>query len=209
MMWGRRPRRPDNGRMRRLALALVLIASPRVFACSCITSGESVSLAQIKTQYPIVFSGVVESIDDSDIKRIRSLSREEQIAAFSHNQPALHVTFRTMQVWRSDTAVTNRFVVDTGQGGGDCGYPFHEGQSYLVFARRISDGRVTTSICSATVSLICAWDRIEELGPADKTYETIDRQHLIAREDPYTPYWMDCVKPAALNGERNLTMNKH
>lgn len=41
-------------------------------------------------------------------------------------------------------------VVYTGSGGGDCGYPFVVGTSYLVYAGVGSDGRLSTSICSGT-----------------------------------------------------------
>jgi hypothetical protein len=42
-------------------------------------------------------------------------------------------------------------VVYTGGGGGDCGYPFVAGSSYLVYASGgASDGRLHTSICSPT-----------------------------------------------------------
>lgn len=34
-----------------------------------------------------------------------------------------------------------------------CGFAFRPGESYLVFARRLDDGTLMTSICSATVRL--------------------------------------------------------
>ena len=121
--------------------------------------------------------------------------------------PALHVKFRTMELWRADTATTNTFELTTGFGGGDCGYPFQEGKAYVVFAYRANDGQLGTGICSKTAPLVCT--DLEELGPPVKTYETVDRAHLIAREQPYKSYWMNCIKPAVLITDRNLTMNKH
>jgi hypothetical protein len=41
-------------------------------------------------------------------------------------------------------------VVYTGSGGGDCGYPFVVGTSYLVYAGVGSDGRLSTGICNGT-----------------------------------------------------------
>jgi len=44
----------------------------------------------------------------------------------------------------------SQVTVETGYGGGDCGYPFEIGQSYLVYAHRTPEGHLTTSICSRT-----------------------------------------------------------
>src|SRR5216684_8180943 len=41
-------------------------------------------------------------------------------------------------------------VVYTGSGGGDCGYPFVVGTSYLVYAGAGPDGRLSTGTCSGT-----------------------------------------------------------
>jgi hypothetical protein len=41
-------------------------------------------------------------------------------------------------------------AVRTGHGGGDCGFDFKEGRSYLVYAYRHRDGWLTASICSRT-----------------------------------------------------------
>ncbi|HEY7403202.1 MAG TPA: hypothetical protein VIB39_06750 [Candidatus Angelobacter sp.] len=43
--------------------------------------------------------------------------------------------------------------VETGLGGGDCGFPFEQGESYLVFAWKESDGALSTGICSGTAKL--------------------------------------------------------
>ena len=40
--------------------------------------------------------------------------------------------------------------VATGMGGGDCGFDFEVGKSYFVYARRMEDGSLSTSICSRT-----------------------------------------------------------
>jgi len=40
--------------------------------------------------------------------------------------------------------------VETGAGGGDCGYEFSWGEKYLIYAHRQKDGSLTTSICTRT-----------------------------------------------------------
>jgi hypothetical protein len=46
--------------------------------------------------------------------------------------------------------VDDTLEVYTGNGGGDCGFAFAKGKSYLVYARRGTDGRLTTGICART-----------------------------------------------------------
>jgi hypothetical protein len=51
-----------------------------------------------------------------------------------------------------------RVKVLTGMGDSDCGFDFEKGKDYLVFAERVADGTLFTSICSGTASL-------EDSGP--------------------------------------------
>jgi hypothetical protein len=67
------------------------------------------------------------------------------------------------------------FELFTGFGSGDCGVPFTDGETYLVFAGRDDKtGRWTTSICAETTKIewaeqslraLRAWKRGEELKP--------------------------------------------
>ena len=56
----------------------------------------------------------------------------------------------------------NRIEVVTGRGGGDCGYTFRRGDTYLVYAHR-RDGakRLYTGICSRTQALSDATEDLE------------------------------------------------
>jgi hypothetical protein len=54
-------------------------------------------------------------------------------------------------------------VVYTGWGGGDCGYEFQVGSSYLVYAGGQTD--LGTSICSRTADLGHAQADLAVLGP--------------------------------------------
>ena len=45
--------------------------------------------------------------------------------------------------------------VQTGLGGGDCGFPFHMGRTYLVYADQdVESGALETSFCSRTAPLV-------------------------------------------------------
>ena len=51
--------------------------------------------------------------------------------------------------------------VVTGQGGGDCGYPFQVGVDYVVYARRNAEGQLETGICSRTRTLAQAAEDLD------------------------------------------------
>lgn len=62
------------------------------------------------------------------------------------------VRFNVVEAFRG--VQTAQAEVITGWGGGDCGYGFESGQSYIVYAYRSEkDKRLYTSICSRTRSL--------------------------------------------------------
>ena len=198
--------------MKRIVLAVLLLLSARAaLACSCVgrpTVEQDFKFADL------VFAGVVESIEDPGGDRIRALPEYEQRAAW---QAAGHgwgpdrgnkVTFRVLQWWKGED-LGKSVVIWTGYGGGDCGYPVEKGQSFLVFARRTPTNLLTMSICSRTSALVCATEDVEALGDPIKQYEKFDRETLIAREQPYTPYWRPCIQNALLIGERGLSMDRH
>ncbi|WP_052574125.1 hypothetical protein [Haloferula sp. BvORR071] len=53
--------------------------------------------------------------------------------------------------------------IHTGFGGGDCGYHFEEGKSYLIYANRSDDGRLNTGICLRTALLQNVGEEVLEL----------------------------------------------
>jgi hypothetical protein len=71
----------------------------------------------------------------------------------------------TVQVTKSIKGhVHGDITVTTGTGGGDCGYDFVEGESYLFYAYKGKDGRLSTNICTRTQPLQDAGDEILELA---------------------------------------------
>jgi hypothetical protein len=59
------------------------------------------------------------------------------------------VHFAVEESFRGTLQPDTEAVVDTGHGGGDCGYPFVVGMTYLVYADS-ANGRLGTGICSQT-----------------------------------------------------------
>jgi len=58
------------------------------------------------------------------------------------------VTVRATAVYRGPKQ--ERFEVKTGLGGGDCGFDFETGESYLIYATRNDKGTLLTDMCSHT-----------------------------------------------------------
>ncbi len=113
------------------AASVLALLFPRLAsACQCI---GDVPLCQSFWQADAVFSGEVLSFENIDPKQV--LSRR-----------VAHV--RVDRVWRGQ--VQGTIEVTTGAGGGDCGYSFRRGSTYLVYAYRTQDGKLTTNICSPT-----------------------------------------------------------
>jgi hypothetical protein len=106
-------------------------------------SPPAIALAQVEA----VFSGVVlRSSEPRDL-----------------GQPdpwPVQVTFQVTRRWKGPVADT--LVIRTGEGGGDCGFPFQVGAEYLVYAS--GKDALYTSICHRTRLLLAAKEDLEALG---------------------------------------------
>ena len=130
-----------NGRSSGLVLlifnAVVLgsVFGGEAAACSCMFGGVAPCQEYWKTD--AVFAGTVVGISkvtvtDGNYKSEKRLVRLAVIEAFRGVQEA-------------------RVEVITGWGGGDCGYAFEDGETYLVYAHRAENGkRLYTGICTRT-----------------------------------------------------------
>jgi 5-hydroxyisourate hydrolase-like protein (transthyretin family) len=76
--------------------------------------------------------------------------------------PRRRVVFAIERAFRGVQDAT--VEVTTGMGGGDCGYEFKDGQRYVVYAHRSSDGRLVTGICTRTRLASQAADDLTFLG---------------------------------------------
>lgn len=59
--------------------------------------------------------------------------------------------------------------IDTGLGGGDCGYSFQPGEAYLIYARGDKAGRYSTGICNRTRPLSQAAEDLDYLRTTART----------------------------------------
>jgi hypothetical protein len=60
------------------------------------------------------------------------------------------VTFKVNEAFTGVANDTKQISIETGLGGGDCGYAFERGVEYLVYAHRTRAGGLGTGTCSRT-----------------------------------------------------------
>lgn len=135
---------------RLISVAAVLILAARAAdACTC---EANLPICETLWRTPAVFSAVI-----LDITPLPN-------PAGGDFRPYRTVRMQVEQAWRGD--VSGVVEVQTGAGGGDCGYDFMRGGRYLVFAEN-RGGRLSVSICSGTKLLADAADDLAYLRTAN------------------------------------------
>jgi hypothetical protein len=146
-----------------ISLFFVIFIDPSpVSACSCITPG---SPAEEFTEQDAVFAGKVIRIVDNYAPYFSTIdsvlhtlgSQRSLFGYFFLKDERLYgfdVFFKVLNSWKG---VEKTFIkVNTGRGGGDCGYSFILDQEYLVYASYaygIPNNYWVTSICSRNAIL--------------------------------------------------------
>jgi hypothetical protein len=129
-------------------VALLLLAGVEGFACTCALPFPNPPLQkQVRTalnESRAVFSGkVLEVTEDPQTFYVT-------------------VRLRVERVWKGSPREDVRIF--TGRGGGDCGYRFEVGRSYLVYAYKWREGELGTNICQRTAKLSEASGDLRVLG---------------------------------------------
>jgi hypothetical protein len=109
---------------------------------------------------PAVFSGRVLDI--------QSKQAQSDIGQFTYERKL--VKFAVEDAFRGVQASTVEVL--TGQGGGDCGYNFEQGRSYLVYAHKNETGEMSTGICTRTRPIEKAAEDLEFIRGIDKMSPT-------------------------------------
>ena len=126
-------------------------------ACSCV---EPNPRCQTVWNTPDIFVGQVLAIDTAPADTVPFLPRRVRI--------------RTAEVFRGGAG--GEVDIWTGQGGGDCGYGFKAGATYLIYAYRDTEtGRLATGICSRTQPLSSAAEDLEYLRSSAKSTARLGR----------------------------------
>lgn len=128
-----------------LLIAYLAFGAEAGLACTCVPSkgpAEDLKLAAA------VFSGKVVEI--------RRHKRGGDIFA------RVEAVLRVERVWKGVEATT--VSVFTASHSATCGYGFKEGRTYLVYAHKDAEGRLSTGICWRTRRLKDAGKDLRELG---------------------------------------------
>ena len=133
--------------------ALVAILPVVAEACSCFSGFP---LCQTYWDTPAVFSGTVTRVEEIRVRAGRP------DAYYSKRRVLISVeeSFRGY--------VSGVVQIATGAGGGDCGYNFEEGRSYLVYAYKNEEGQLSSGICSRTRPIEKAEEDLEFIRELDK-----------------------------------------
>lgn len=140
-------------------MCMVIIGSfPAVTsACSC---AQLPSVGEELERSKAVFSGKV-----LDIKEKKSLQ------GFPNNS----VLFEVMENWKG--AEQSQVIITTGQGDGDCGIDFTEGNEYLVYANESTmygAKSLGSIICDRTDLLSASKEDLAVLGQGQSPIEEVD-----------------------------------
>lgn len=130
-------------------IGLLAVNPAPAYACSCVMPGTP---QEEMENAAAVFSGTVVDIESADY--------------------GYEVTLQVANAWKN---IDSSFVtVRTGMGGGDCGFNFVEGETYMVYAvdSYSNPGELEVTICSLT-SLLADAD-VSSLGEAIAIETTAD-----------------------------------
>lgn len=130
-------------------VSIVTIFIPsNVYACSCV---QPLTVEAEFSRSEAVFAGRV-----LEVKENRNLSGSVTKSAL----------FEIRQIWKGGSE--SQIIIQTGGGGGDCGYHFEEGKEYLVYAHRSTmygdEEQLVTIICDRTKVLAQAQVDLAILG---------------------------------------------
>ncbi|HSI34441.1 MAG: hypothetical protein ACAI43_23390 [Phycisphaerae bacterium] len=123
-------------------VALLSAAVPAALACKCAPPPPP---AEAMGKCDAVFLGKVTAVERGD--------------------RGIRVTIAVEKSWKGDARA--ELVVTTGMGGGDCGYGFQQGKSYVVYAYARDTG-LSTGTCSRTCHIDDAGEDLKALGEGKK-----------------------------------------
>ncbi|MBP1994394.1 hypothetical protein [Paenibacillus eucommiae] len=153
-----------------LVVSFMAIFSPApAYACSC-AMPQTVE-AQFNHSEAVFAGRVIE------VKEDRSLGGRISKSAL----------FELSQIWKGGSE--SQLIIQTGSGGGDCGYNFEEGKDYLVYAHpstMYSDKEaLVTIICDRTNVIDQAQEDLAILGKGKAPTEHVNLKGEFDRAHPY------------------------
>jgi hypothetical protein len=129
----------------RILFLLGFLAAP-AWGCSCAVSPTGNPPCQSAWQYDAVFNGMVTEIAEPGLPIAPPVAPVAPPLPF----PQRKVLFKITEVLAGLDPKQQEIVIETGLGGGDCGYGFRRGVDYIVYASKKPGGAFSTAICSPT-----------------------------------------------------------
>ena len=151
-----------------IVVAVFLWRPTDAAACSCVMPPPP---DQALNDASAVFSGEVIDISDN-VKIINGYGKT--------------IRFQVDESWKG--IEDGEVAINTGNGGGDCGFEFEVGKSYLVYAVKsdmYSPNTLTTTICNRTVQLANANDDLIALGEGEKFFS--ENTEVVGKSGSF--YW--------------------
>ena len=137
-------------------LTILVLSSVDALACTCelplrnLTLKQKVNEARKKSK--ALFAGqVLEVTANADVQSVV-------------------VRFKVQRSWKNLPAKEVSIV--TGRGGGDCGYAFSVGETYLVYAYSIASKSLGTNICQRTAKITDVREDLEILGKGREPHKS-------------------------------------
>lgn len=126
----------------------------------------------------VIFEGVVEK----QVIEAGPIGAPSNAMSMTPNAMHRVVTILVKRVYKG--VAQGEVTLFTGMGTGDCGYDFHTGNEYLVFASTIAGGALFTSICTGT-------DLVEHSEPEVRLLpnEPPTTDDLLDAQKYYEKYW--------------------
>jgi hypothetical protein len=126
-------------------LAVMLLSASSGISCTC---APKLSVARALSLSDAVFVGRVIARHDA------------RVEILSGNTSGFSFVFEVEKLYKG--TVSGEIAVVTGNGRGDCGYPFRLGEKYLVYA--YCEKELRTHICTRTTDISAASADLAELG---------------------------------------------
>lgn len=131
-----------------VAVTLMILTQAKGVACTCLVSSPSQPLrrqvTQARNDSRALFSG-----------KVLEIAEDPQTSS-------LTVKLKVERVWKG--SIPAEVVIETGRGGGDCGYGFEVGERYLVYVSGSNELKMQTNICQRTARLSEAASDLKILG---------------------------------------------
>jgi len=138
-----------------IATVMFALSSAPAFGCKCAAPPPGLESAHQLAEWhakgvDAIFEGRVVR---AELKSawVKASVGDSVPANLDDTVPTMLVTFEVMHSYRG--AQEPLVDVETGLGGGDCGFGFEIGRQYLVYADRTESGQLETGICHATAPI--------------------------------------------------------